>query len=167
MHSYCIGPNWYLGHKTQGNVSRHHSTCSLDCQCQTIQPLHMEALVKNIKSEKKGAEVKAIKKKKNTRNNTVVALRGARGRPQRPRLSSTLTSGSREPSASSVGWSAEVRECGSSLLHARTSREAKKKTKMPSIGEEREAGEEKGNRASWSVPSASLNQHPDFYYPHS
>lgn len=89
------------------------------------------------------------------RNNTVAVLRGARGRPQPPRLSSTLTSGSRVPSASSVGWSAEARECGSSLLHARTSREAKKKTKMPSIGEEREAGEEKGNRASRSVPSAS------------
>lgn len=107
-------------------------------------------------SEEKGAEVEETK-------NTAAVLREARGRPPHPRLSSTLISGSRVPSASSVGWCAEARECGSSLLHARrTSREAKKKKNIESgRGErEKEAGGEKGNRASRSVPSLSFNTAP-------
>lgn len=86
-------------------------------------------------------EKRAEAKIKNMWINTVAVLRGARGRPQPPRLSSTLISGCHVPSASSVGWCAEARERGSSLLHARRTSRAAKKKKMSRIGQEREKQE--------------------------
>lgn len=112
-------------------------------------------------SQEKGAEVEKTK-------NTAAVLREARGRPPHPRLSSTLISGSRVPSASSVGWCAEARECGSSLLHARrTSREAKKKKNIENGRGERERKKQEGRKATGRhglCPHYPSTRHPQFIH---
>lgn len=121
-------------------------------------PRHWKHWLKNV--DVRGEGSRGWKKK-----NTAAVLREARGRPPRPRLSSTLISGSRVPSASSVEWCAEARECGSSLLHAgRTSREAKKKNIEKRGGQREKQEGRKATGRHGLCPHTPSTQHPHFIH---